>query len=177
MRDIVRDADGLYLRVATVLSAGSKNLVIVSSEPFDKELVGKIAADMGEITVSDAGLGRATDRGVVPDSASHTSVTQNTANGQGNVHITQDGKTIDLQPTFTVGTVPPPDGSMDREVTFPAPLSVLDWNTGKRERHWSSAAGADSSVGAVSASVRGVGSVGARRGIHSAGHPHFLRNY
>jgi sigma-B regulation protein RsbU (phosphoserine phosphatase) len=53
LREITRDQDGLHLRVVTLISVGSKTLTIVTSEPFDKELVGKIAADMGEITVLD----------------------------------------------------------------------------------------------------------------------------
>ena len=103
LREITRDRDGLHLRVATVLSVGSKRLIIVTSEPFDKELVGKIAADMGEITLSDS---------VIRESKS--------------------GASVDLHPTFTVGTVPPAAGSMDREVAFFAPLPVLDWETGVR---------------------------------------------
>ena len=47
----------------------------------------------------------------------------------------ENGTTIDLHPspTFTVGTVPVAASSLDREVTFFAPLSVLDWKTGKSE--------------------------------------------
>jgi sigma-B regulation protein RsbU (phosphoserine phosphatase) len=37
-----------------------------------------------------------------------------------------------LEPTFTVGTVPPAVNSMDREVTFFGALPVLDWKTGER---------------------------------------------
>ena len=51
LREITRDRDGLYLRVVTELSTGSKTLTVVTSEPFDKALVGKIAADLGEITL------------------------------------------------------------------------------------------------------------------------------
>ena len=49
--DIVRDHGELHLRVVTVLDLGANRLVVITSEPFDKELVGKIAADMGEITL------------------------------------------------------------------------------------------------------------------------------
>ena len=50
-RDIVRDRGQLYLRVASTMPVGSDELTVVTSEPFDKELVGKIAADLGEITL------------------------------------------------------------------------------------------------------------------------------
>src|ERR1039457_5236573 len=53
LREITRDRDGLHLRVVTLLSVGSKTLIVVTSEPFDRDLVGKIAADMGEITLLD----------------------------------------------------------------------------------------------------------------------------
>ena len=132
LHDIARDNSELYLRVATVLSVGGKSLTVASSEPFDKELVGKLAADMGEITVSDAPL--ALEKAGAPKNSRRTTVTVGKQTDQ-EIHVTEDrgGKTVDLQPIFTVGSVPPPAGSLDREVTFPAPLAVLDWKTGERE--------------------------------------------
>jgi phosphoserine phosphatase RsbU/P len=50
-REIVSDRGGLHLRVASSIPIGDSRLVVVTSEPFDKELVGKIAADLGEITL------------------------------------------------------------------------------------------------------------------------------
>jgi sigma-B regulation protein RsbU (phosphoserine phosphatase) len=106
LREITRDRDGLHLRVVTLLSVGSKTLTVVTSEPFDKELVGKIAAGMGEIAVN---VGVVTRAG-------------------------KSGTSIDFRSgsAFTVGTVPAALGSMDREVSFFAPLPVLDWDTGER---------------------------------------------
>jgi len=128
-RDITRDQDGLHLRVGTVLPVGSKTLTVVTGEPFGKELVGRIAADMGEITLLD-------DSGFLAahGSGSPRRITVNTAGKSGTV-ITEsrNGTNVDLSPTFTVGTVPAAAGSMDREVTFFAPLPVLDWRTGEHE--------------------------------------------
>jgi sigma-B regulation protein RsbU (phosphoserine phosphatase) len=101
LRNIVRDRDGLHLRVATELSVGSKKLIVITSEPFDKELVGKIAADMGEITLSESV-----------------------------VHKGGAGVSANVHPAFTVGAVPPAAGNTDWEVAFFAPLPVLDWETG-----------------------------------------------
>src|SRR5580698_5464795 len=53
LHEITRDRDGLHLRVVTLLSMGPKTLTVITSEPFDKELLGKIAVDMGEITLLD----------------------------------------------------------------------------------------------------------------------------
>jgi len=55
-REIVRDKDGLYLRVTTMFPVGAENLIVVTSEPLDQTLVGKIAEDLGEITLHAAGL-------------------------------------------------------------------------------------------------------------------------
>src|ERR1700693_3014742 len=54
--EIVRDNDGLYLRVASVFVVGSEKLTVVTGEPLDKDLVADIAANLGEITVYAAGI-------------------------------------------------------------------------------------------------------------------------
>jgi hypothetical protein len=116
-----------------LLPVGSKTLTIVTSEPFDKELVGKIAADMGEITLSGDSGTRGDNKGGAPDSGPHVGVSVNTeTKNRSGIVIRDDksGTTEELHPTFTVGTVPAAAGSMDREVTFFAPLPVLDWKTG-----------------------------------------------
>jgi sigma-B regulation protein RsbU (phosphoserine phosphatase) len=131
LRDITRDSDGLHLRVATQLSAGSKTLTVVSGEPFDRDLVGKIAADMGEITIFVADL-TPTNTSGPQSSGAQGSIDGNPPEGQPGILIKQGGKAVHLRQAFTVGTVPVALGMMDREVTFPAPLSVLDWKTGER---------------------------------------------
>jgi len=101
LRNLVRDRDGLHLRVATELPVGSKKLVVITSEPFDKELVGRIAAGMGEITLSESVVRKG-----------------------------ESGVSANVHPAFTVGAVPPAAGNTDWEVAFFAPLAVLDWETG-----------------------------------------------
>lgn len=49
--DIAHDADHLFLRSGTSTSVGSSRLTVVTSEPFDKEFVGKIAKSLGQITL------------------------------------------------------------------------------------------------------------------------------
>jgi sigma-B regulation protein RsbU (phosphoserine phosphatase) len=132
-RDITRDQDGLHLRVGTVLQIGPKTLTVVTGEPFGKELVGRIAADMGEITLlDDSGFLRS--QNAAQGSGPPGRITINTAAKSGVViSESRNGSNVDLSPTFTVGTVPAAAGSMDREVTFFAPLQVLDWRTGEHE--------------------------------------------
>src|ERR1700683_5439530 len=55
-RDLVRDSGGLYLRAVDSLPIRSKRWTVVTSEPFDKELVGTIATGLGEITVFPSGV-------------------------------------------------------------------------------------------------------------------------
>jgi sigma-B regulation protein RsbU (phosphoserine phosphatase) len=128
-REITRDHGTLYLRVVTLLPVGSKTLIVVTSEPLDKELVGQIAADMGEISLS---AGRpANTKG--ENSGTPTSASVNQEPYRGGIDLRDDKGNV-MEPTFTVGTVPPPVSSMDREVTFFGALPVLDWKTGERAR-------------------------------------------
>jgi sigma-B regulation protein RsbU (phosphoserine phosphatase) len=131
LREITRDQGTLYLRVVTLLPVGSKTLMVVTSEPLDRELVGKIAADMGEISLSDD------SGGVGYKTGPQNSTTQ--TSGSAPQHPNNDALAIRddqgniLEPTFTVGTVPLPVNGMDREVTFFGALPVLDWKTGARK--------------------------------------------
>src|SRR5215471_4987064 len=54
-QDLVRDHGHLHLRVASSLQVGPNKLTVVTSEPFDKDLVGKIAEGLGEITLYTTG--------------------------------------------------------------------------------------------------------------------------
>jgi sigma-B regulation protein RsbU (phosphoserine phosphatase) len=144
--EITRDQGALYLRVVTLLPVGSKTLTVVTSEPLDRELVGKIAADVGEISLSDdSGISRGSKTGPqtsgtqTSTSVNRAPVNQPPVNQAGaNEEPYRGGLDIrgangqPLEPTFTVGTVPPAVNSMDREVTFPGALPVLDWKTGER---------------------------------------------
>ncbi len=125
---LTRDHDGLHLRVATQLPAGSKLLTVVTSEPFDKALVGKIAAGMGEITVFAADLPQQTNSGqdsAAPPGATYESVPRE-------ITIREKGVVLHFRQALAVGAVPPAANNYDRQVTFYAPLSALDWATGNR---------------------------------------------
>jgi len=132
--EITRDHDGLHLRVATMMDAGSKTLMIVTSEPFDRELVGRVAADIGEITLSEPRSNAARESNGAGMSSDEAAGKDTAPAGKRKISVSEGKGNVDLQPSFTVGTVPPAANNIDREVTFFAPLSVLDWNTGERER-------------------------------------------
>ncbi len=109
--DIVRDKDHLLLRAGTSIAIGPSRLTVVTSEPFDKEFVGKIAANLGEVTLDSFGLSSENDRSN-RDKTSHQ-FTPSTV--------------------FTVGRVPTPAGIFDHEITFGTPLSIVNWTTGQAE--------------------------------------------
>jgi sigma-B regulation protein RsbU (phosphoserine phosphatase) len=137
LREITRDQDGLHLRVVTPMTIGGKTLIVCTGEPFDRELVGKIAANMGEITLLDDPVFLKDDKSGQQNSSQPTTSPATTDTNQKGlvIHEKKNGKPVELRPspTFTVGKVPAAAGSMDREVTFFAPLQVLDWKTGERE--------------------------------------------
>jgi sigma-B regulation protein RsbU (phosphoserine phosphatase) len=136
-RQIVSDHGKLYLRVVSILPVRSDSLTVVTSEPLDQDLVGKIAAGLGEITlfaatVPDHPLGQANAAGE-KDSGEKTNFSYN-AKGKNGVTVTQtsggQSATADLPPIFTVGASPEPMNFMDQEIPFVTPLQAVDWNSG-----------------------------------------------
>ena len=149
-QDLVRDRDQLFLRVGSSMQAGSNQLTVVTSEPFDKELVEKIAADLGEITLYITRINADTDSSPPKASASSSNAGlspagreslgvpgQNSEKGTIVIAGAQKGVNPDenkqLAPSFSVGTLPEPTSSFDREITFGTPLATLDWKTGEQE--------------------------------------------
>jgi len=154
-REIVRDQSELHLRVATILPLGPEKLAVVTTEPLDKELIGKIASSLGEITLYAAGIQNA--RPALPGNGGATTISEESASKEkqsksqtssssepDQVHgvviqesasgVEVQGGRPELHPTFTVGTLPDSTNSLDREITFGTPLPVVDWKTGERER-------------------------------------------
>jgi sigma-B regulation protein RsbU (phosphoserine phosphatase) len=122
---IVRDQGDLYLRAASMFDVGANKLTVVTSEPFDRNLIAKIASNLGEITLYPAGFNwdeRQNGR-PKPNSAS-----------AGSASTSQAVAEQALRPTFSVGTLPPADNLMDHEITFGTPLEVVNWTTGNLDR-------------------------------------------
>ena len=139
--EIVSDQGKLYLRVVSILPVRANSLTVVTSEPLDQDLVGKIAADLGEITLY-AGTAPEEPPARVnadgeKDSVPRTTVSFN-ANNKNGMPLTQtsggQSTTEDLPPTFTVGVSPKPTNFMDYPIPFVTPLRAVDWSTGAGER-------------------------------------------
>jgi len=138
-RDIVRDHGTLYLRTATVLAPGpvalslssspfssssSSSLRVILSEPLDKDFVEKIAGDLGLIAVYGA------ESPTAGPNAGSTAPAQQNASKPYPAFADRKQR----EQTFSAGTIPPASGTLDREITFPIPLQVVDWTTGERQR-------------------------------------------
>jgi sigma-B regulation protein RsbU (phosphoserine phosphatase) len=143
---IVRDRPGLYLRAASVLSVGEQKLTVVTSEPLDKELMGNIASDLGEITLYAAGIALPETRPTQPasgqarESGSQAGSSATPATEKDELIIGRKENRLSIQrngqevpPSFTVGTLPPAAGKLDREINFGTPLPVMEWSTGNSE--------------------------------------------
>ena len=120
---IVRDQGDLYLRAASMFDVGVNKLTVVTSEPFDRNLIAKIASNLGEITLYPAGFNWDERQSGRPKQDS-----------VGNAGTNQVLARQALRPTFSVGTLPPADDVMDHEITFGTPLEVVNWTTGNLDR-------------------------------------------
>jgi len=142
-QDLVRDHGHLHLRVASSLQVGPNKLTVVTSEPFDKDLVGKIAEGLGEITLYTTGEGEkktSSETAQTVGAKNQKAPAPSTEKQNNKLVVTSDqpngqkGHPQALHPAFTVGSIPESTGSFDREITFGAPLLVEDWTTGKADR-------------------------------------------
>jgi phosphoserine phosphatase RsbU/P len=141
-RQIVRDQHALYLRTISVLSTGARNLTVVTSEPLDKKLIEKIAADLGEITLHGSGITLEETPAQAPNPAWKDPGARSTPSAQPKRAETVSGNEIpssgqssgsEASPTFSVGTLPPASNIFDREIIFGTPLPVVEWKSGVDE--------------------------------------------
>lgn len=138
-QDIVNDGSQLYLRVGSSLQIGGNKLTVVTGEPFDRELVSKIASDLGEITLYSPAVTR--DAGSKNAASGGSSLSASADRNRNKLVITKhkpgdasQGDLEELPARFTVGAIPASSGSFDREITFATPLSVTDWKTGTSQQ-------------------------------------------
>jgi sigma-B regulation protein RsbU (phosphoserine phosphatase) len=137
-RGIVRDQNQLYLRTGTEVGAGAQKLSVVSSEALDRNLLEKLAKDLGEITLYASGFD---SKGAVIPAPTSPPLFDLDAPGEQDIALRQgkNGMTVDngrdeLRPAFTAGTLSAPGNIFDHEITFGTPLPVVDWATGEQQK-------------------------------------------
>src|SRR4029077_4433503 len=128
---IVRDQGQLYLRAGIELGAGNQKLSVVSSEALDRNLLEKVAKDLGEITLYASGFD---PRGtVLPAGTSPPLVALDAAGKQdialrsGKNGMSPDSGREEPRPAFTAGTLSAPGHSFGHEDTLGSPLPLVDW--------------------------------------------------
>jgi sigma-B regulation protein RsbU (phosphoserine phosphatase) len=131
-QDIVQDHDQFNLRVGSSMQVGASTLTVVTSEIFDKTLVGKMAVGLGEITlyapvIKTEGNPSSPTRTSAKKSEAGFVITEKQPGGQKQ----QDAE---MHSAFTVGTIPDASGSFDREITFATPLTIIEWPSGERAK-------------------------------------------
>jgi sigma-B regulation protein RsbU (phosphoserine phosphatase) len=145
-RDIVRERGDLHLRVGSSMLVGNNRLTVVTSEPFDKELIGNIAKDMGQISLYSVGMlndnpAKGDGTPAQSEPPSHITFSTKPEPAKSGISVSSQKHTTTFQadsealrPTLSVGTTPEPTGAFDREIQFATPLAVVDWKTGEQEK-------------------------------------------
>jgi sigma-B regulation protein RsbU (phosphoserine phosphatase) len=111
---LVLDQGHIYLRAANVVNVGRKPFTVISSVPLDQKLLGKIAADLGPVTL------------YVPQ--------KDAADKAGNFNIVPgEGVMINGKPAvgISAGSLPSPRNRWDQEFSYYAVIQPTNWDTGK----------------------------------------------
>jgi phosphoserine phosphatase RsbU/P len=131
-RAVVRDRGELFLRALETAPVSGGRLTVLSSEPLNQQMLEELAANLGEVTLYATGLSlNKVDRPQAkPGARSANENSPNTislSNSEGE-YVLDAGK--GRPPTYTAGTVPPAAAGVDRQVTFPTTVFVVNWDTG-----------------------------------------------
>ncbi|HXZ80037.1 MAG TPA: SpoIIE family protein phosphatase [Terriglobales bacterium] len=127
---LVIDRERVWLRSMRTLSVGDEKLIVISSVPLNKTLLEKLAADIGSISLvpfkisGPQSSGRRTER--IERLRINESNEELRIGPEGGVEAPGGGGQ-----GITAGKLPPPLYSLDREVTFPTTLTLLDWQSGE----------------------------------------------
>ena len=185
-RDIVRDGDQFYLRVGSSLQVGANKLTVMTGEPFDKQLVSKIASDLGEITLYTPSInsGRTAKKNVAAGSIPSNATPGSAAPDQKNAIVISKGKTgesnkgeqEELPARFTVGAMPGIKRKFRPRDHFRY-AAVRDRLEDWRSRNGRGSAGNHAPGGPLCSPFRGTRRIRARCYLHPARYRNFLRGH
>ena len=142
-REVVRDHDKLFLRAAETIPIRGGSLTVLSSEPFDQQLLQDLAANLGEVTlytgitlgpVNQPQATTATQTEGKPGQTSAATSSDPERNHgvdarKSGTYVLDTSKPV---PAYVAGTVPPPARALDPQVSFGTSISVVNWSTGDR---------------------------------------------
>jgi sigma-B regulation protein RsbU (phosphoserine phosphatase) len=129
----VEDHGDLYLRTAAMVNTQKDNLLVVSSETIDDDLVDEIAPALGEITLYSR-----------EEKASDSPSGTGDSSGKNRIHIsfaaqpssggdTAKPQQANLKPLLTYGKLSAATGFFDRAITFGTPLPAVNWANGQND--------------------------------------------
>jgi sigma-B regulation protein RsbU (phosphoserine phosphatase) len=150
---VVGDENGVYLRAWTSVSAPTKKLTVIATEPLDKELLGHMAADLGEVRLNPPTFRRsqepskpeAADATGYPAASSSSQPGQaqshshqgrggtviNSQDGSVQVRMPESAEPVRTLPGIAAGTLIAPQGRWDPEVLFGMPFHAINWYNGE----------------------------------------------
>lgn len=125
---IVLDRGQLWLRSATTQNLNGHTTVVITSVPLQKPNVEAIAQKLGQISIY-PGVNLENGTGQQKPKTTFTMVPP----GQGGSHLDVNGENLAGSDSHAVvaGSLPPSQHFYDIPVEFFAPLSTVDWTTGK----------------------------------------------
>jgi sigma-B regulation protein RsbU (phosphoserine phosphatase) len=137
VQGITRDGAELSLRAVEQIPVTGGVLVVLSSEPLDQRFMQNVATNLGEVTLysgltlSKVDASQRENIGVTVNKAAH----DNEGHGSISIRKPEGDYVLDTGkngpvPTYTAGTVPPKMRALDRQVTFPTTLAVMNWQSG-----------------------------------------------
>ncbi|HEX9119814.1 MAG TPA: PP2C family protein-serine/threonine phosphatase [Terriglobales bacterium] len=135
-RSLALDGGRILLRVADTVPAAKGGLVLISSVPVDEKLLGKVGAQLGEVSLAMFSASPPAQPGDKIGSG-HVQISRRPQ--KAGSQLTIGGERLDLNPESVAGTpaavksgkLPPPVNRFDREITGGSLLQVLDWKSGK----------------------------------------------
>jgi sigma-B regulation protein RsbU (phosphoserine phosphatase) len=107
---VVVDHGKIYLRAANFANSGREKLAVISSVALDKQLLARIAANLGPVTISPV---------------------EKNAGGAGQSNRRLFAKGNSSQPSISAGSLPSPKFGWDQSFDSYAQIQTTDWETGE----------------------------------------------
>lgn len=117
---LVIDHGKIYLRAANIAGTGRKKIAVISSVALDKQLLARIAADLGPVTLSPRGKN---------ETVTISPFGKRVSDGEANPHVLVKGTSS--QDSTSAGVLSPPRFRWDGSFDSYAQIQTTDWETGE----------------------------------------------